>query len=300
MDLASAYERGALHEANRLALPMLPIELDLSNAEVADLMQRSCKPMGGYKQHDNHYYASVHTDIDRPEMGQHVRMTGEQLRVWRNMGGTDKQLINSVVGKSGRISRVDLAFDLFGYGIDVKRLFEAYKVRWAATHTRSVHAHVSPTGRGQTIYINKRASDVYIRIYDKSAQQNLPKEVDWVRFEVEVKGRRAHQILGALHNDGCESVARGLLAHYIDMSHYKFWGELMGGEIATPQPTGRKLTDGENWLIMSIIPLIEQRAMEGIIEYDRDVIYREVLALAERLKSQVKELDGQYIPDLQR
>lgn len=67
-------------------------------------------------------------------------------------------------------------------------------------------AHVRPKARpcavklieerhkAQTVYIGKRASDVYIRCYDKFEESGKEEFKNCVRFEVELKGRASKQV----------------------------------------------------------------------------------------------------------
>ena len=53
-------------------------------------------------------------------------------------------------------------------------------------------------GESQTLYVGKRVSDVYIRIYDKFEECGDERYKGCVRYEIEYKGKRAARIWQAL------------------------------------------------------------------------------------------------------
>lgn len=75
-------------------------------------------------------------------------------------------------------------------------------------------AHVRPKARpcavkmieerhkAQTVYVGKRASDVFVRCYDKFEESGKEEFKNCVRFEVELKGRAAKSIWKAVQENG--------------------------------------------------------------------------------------------------
>lgn len=85
------------------------------------------------------------------------------------------------------VSRVDVAFDVKVYeGQDV--LFDKFN---APVKGIKYNSFIDSTGR--TIYFGK--GDLMLRIYEKGKQLDIVSEQNWVRFEFQLRGKRARNML---------------------------------------------------------------------------------------------------------
>jgi phage replication initiation protein len=64
-----------------------------------------------------------------------------------------------------------------------------------------------------TVEIGKRVSDLFVRIYDKAAEQGISGQ--WVRVEIEAKRERARALVALVACDGLSAVA-SILRGYVD------------------------------------------------------------------------------------
>lgn len=67
--------------------------------------------------------------------------------------------------------------------------------------------HYSGNDKSETLYLGRRISDVFGRIYDKGRQSGLDHYQNSVRYEIELKGNRARQTAIELFEEESESLA---------------------------------------------------------------------------------------------
>jgi phage replication initiation protein len=136
---------------------------------------------------------------DRPEMGIHVRLNPASLSL---TGFTALGLLNYVLDKGGKVTRLDVAFDDMAGLLDMQHMYEKLLSGAVTTRFRKV-ARVQGaelgTNRkiGDTINVGARASQAFVRIYDKKREQESKgKDVslieNWTRVELELKSQKAH------------------------------------------------------------------------------------------------------------
>lgn len=126
------------------------------------------------------------------------------------------------------VSRLDFALDDYEGLLDlneIERALDAGEVqtRWKDLDPREKRKiGAGGVGSGKTIYIGSRSSETFARFYDKNKEQ-AAKNPDfeplphWVRFEIEVKKRRAQRLfseLVSLIKAGSEDL-EGLLAGFV-------------------------------------------------------------------------------------
>jgi phage replication initiation protein len=161
----------------------------------------------------------------------HVSLPGQALAVARDTYGVPVVgLLDSVLRLDSKISRIDIAFD------DLKadggpflafwpmfRCLRASCVVADATKYKVIYDDV-PIGEafdseehGWTIYVGSRASDSYIRIYNKAAEQSKKSDAGdcdghWIRVELEIKGKKAPEFASAWRaSDYSGEYAAGIL-----------------------------------------------------------------------------------------
>lgn len=222
--------------------------------------------MQGYSLTYDYQYATVHIHPERREQRMGVRMTGDNLRLWREIGGTDKELAAFYRGCKAKASRVDIAFDLFDWNIDIRRVYLDWKAGKIETRARKVSPYTEARRQedgtiteATTLYFGSRTSEVMLRLYDKGAQMGVSK--DWKRLELEIKGDKAHAVIGDIYAHDVKKVGVQLLRDYADMP-YKFWRSLMQEKSVELKQLGRKETDTYLWIEDVVLPLLERVMLE--------------------------------------
>jgi phage replication initiation protein len=157
------------------------------------------------------------------DMGVHCILSGDALDFTRE--ATD--IIKTVVGGLGRVSRCDLACDDFDGLLDLPVIIAAARNRQLVTRAREgtvIDSFILSTGEktGLTFYIGSRESDHYFRIYDKrlkSLKDGVPADklpAHWIRIEAELKGPAADNISRLIAAGGkIETILPEILNNYL-------------------------------------------------------------------------------------
>lgn len=158
-----------------------------------------------------------------------------------------------MLGSDG-VSRLDVAFDVKVYeGQDV--LFDKFN---APVKGIKYNSFIDSTGR--TIYFGK--GDLMLRIYEKGKQLKLGSEENWVRFEFQLRGKRARNMLNQTFSP--DEIFWSLAEKYLD--------------ILLPDKSSIKVTclpeeetDGLTYTRNVAIPHIKKQIKAGLLTID-DII----------------------------
>lgn len=126
----------------------------------------------------------------------------------------------SKIQSVGKITRLDLAIDDFGtkyFSMDslVEILESGAYVSKFRKWQNLVDYNLGSTREktGHTIYLGKRQSSLFLRIYDKALEQNTASS-SWVRWELELKEERAERAVKHLiDKDNLGSVCMSILSN---------------------------------------------------------------------------------------
>lgn len=126
----------------------------------------------------------------------------------------------TAISSIGKITRLDLAIDDLGetyFSMDsLSEIFENHAFVSKARKWNEQISHVSDadnTKIGHTIYLGKRESAVFLRIYDKALEQGST-SIPWTRWELELKEDRAVKAAELLiAKDNLGSVCIGILSN---------------------------------------------------------------------------------------
>lgn len=159
----------------------------------------------------------------QPWMGVFVMFYGQGKKLYESLANLInfkvdwKKIIEEIYFEfAGHVSRLDTAVDLINYGFSVnlisqklnngKYLFLNGKTKRQIGTDRI--QTIGDSGVVDTIYVGKRKSDAYLRIYNKRKEGISNKNngyyyqakatTDWIRIEAEIKGRTAHQLGDAI------------------------------------------------------------------------------------------------------
>lgn len=226
-------------------------------------------PKFGYEAAFQHPFGHlVYANVYRPEMGVHVACGGRALREMAEAGFPAPDLLKWIAEQNGKITRIDLAIDVWGVEIDPVALAKSPRVKDAPGSARKASAIENSEG-GRTAYIGSRSSDKFMRVYDKANEQGL-KDTLWTRFELELKGdqaRHAAATMAGLPDADRPAFIKGLmrgLANFQDETYQA----VMDAE-AVYLETTRKTSDSTyNWMMNTVA-----RSLAALIisRQDRDV-----------------------------
>lgn len=253
--------------------------------------------LSGYTHVENFNYAHVFVAPNDMRQKVAVRSTGQELAHWRTMGNTDERFLAHCYQIGGSPSRIDIAFDCRGFGIEPLRMYADWKAKKFTTRAKTVHPYskgvMQPNGtieESTTLYIGSRESSTFIRVYEKGKQ--VGDGTDWVRIEIEVKGEQAKNILKDVMEFGLASVGISILKRSFKTCPYRFWSHLLKFGVVPLTPTKRKITDSEAWVLSTALPALWRELMKDISEGGSGVVteafekmksdYRRELAQATR------------------
>lgn len=118
------------------------------------------------------------------------------------------------------VARIDTAIDDFGIRyFSVSEVYELIKNNQLLSHFRSYRYTYGGTiakdeCEGETLYIGSTKSAVFIRVYDKGLEQK--NEMDWVRWELQLRDEKANAYADELIRSECVStVAIGVISGMI-------------------------------------------------------------------------------------
>lgn len=195
--------------------------------------------------------------------GVKVVRTGRSMPVGQ---GDTLELYNAIKAENWRTTRVDFAFDFFESGYEIRDLWLKYIQSHYLNTKLTSDFHMSPNG--DTIALGSRESDLYLRWYDKGAEQKDAKH--WLRCEIEVKGKTARK-LPQLANKAMQYAAGWCLKKSRSLPD-DMWTALEqikdGCKLPTIQSKPVRGTR-EKWLVEQIIPAIINEYETNIAGYDR-------------------------------
>lgn len=231
--------------------------IDLLTAPL-NLKRVKSVPAKGYNhggQYESGLRWSSHTD--RPEQGVHVVMSGACLR-WYQAAWIDwENLLTLIRENRGRTSRIDLAFDMKNSGLDGTVLSKSALKPYKGKGRTPAFNTLRGADESWTVYIGRRQSDKFLRIYDKAKEQG-DYESDYVRVELEVKGKTAHALgwqLSSTDKAGCAGMAKTLILGVADFD-LRGWSAAWNFEsVGFSAPQGRE-KDTLTWLYKTCAPAL--------------------------------------------
>lgn len=151
---------------------------------------------------------NIYFNLERKDMGIHVALNSASLSL---LDFRPVQLINLLLDWGATFKRTDIAYDDYEGLLVPDDMYRKILTGEVVTRFRSVtrisgQNLADKQSTGDTINLGKRSSEAFIRIYDKLQEQiakkkNVPLGVEnWVRVELEAKGKKAHAIAELIGN----------------------------------------------------------------------------------------------------
>lgn len=208
------------------------------------------------------------------EMGAHLTLSGSCLSELRKAQGyTDESLIRDLVRLDGRASRIDVCINIHEGGLTPAAFMKAYKGGFMKTSARQAHitTGVRDGVEGETLYLGARASERYMRVYDKAAEMNVVDQGAWLRLEMELKGMKARAAAHACGEQPVASVINFLFGDYLQWTNAEYQAAIAGPG-AQVDEVGRQDTNRRKWL-MDVVT--KSLARQLYIEPDFGLTFRE-------------------------
>jgi len=175
----------------------------------------------------------------------------------RNWKG--ENVIQSLLGLGYKITRLDVAFDVFDSGYDAMSIATLYEEE-VGTRGKNTYSVIS-SGHGSTLYVGSRRSPKMVRVYDKGKESKT--DLDWLRLEIEFKQYAADQMAMQCYDDmtAAEIELQGILNcqhHPVLAAVNEYCKGGLVPNIKRPVPA----SDRAAWLIAQVLPAFKNMFRE--------------------------------------
>lgn len=164
------------------------------------------------------------------------------------------------------VTRLDFAADVRGAGAspsDVEREWMNHKVITRARSMTPIEARDRKgKGKGKTVYVGSRVSPLFLRVYDKGAEQKTRE--DWCRVELEAKAPVADKIVGEMARLGINAAGCGAIKRFAQVPAVDWYTDLLSGAGVVDLEVKRKLTDWERWVMDVALPNVVKALDENV------------------------------------
>lgn len=246
-----------------------------------------CKPFHGYTEGTKFIDGRVMlTNASRPDMGTHIIWSGGSLQ---DIPMPASGLVHFLSRHGFRFTRLDFAVDMRNWGIKPRHATRYIRRKQFICRAKKYPVNYDPVYGGYTQYCGTKASEVFLRIYDKAAQMEV--SGDWTRAELVASGRRANVASAALIRG---EDFRGLVGGFIRFPKWDKWNEAMGANVVS-LPAEKKLSATEKWLLTQCAPalgtLLAKHPDNTFLNLFLEVALAQREAIADKYASQNKSVD---------
>jgi len=238
----------------------------------------------------------IHWHSKLASQGISVELSGSALAEMRARGVSETFLLEHVANLLARVSTMDAAIDIYDSGGSQKDFIRARDSGTLATKARHVGEFAGaqkvkgiwiPDG---TVYVGSPKGKVGMTIYDKAREQGLV-GVDWIRIEMNWRGKHAQAVHHAMLKYGIAPTLRKAIASFASIPN-RWFQQAMGDEIAVIEPVRRPETNTSDWLIKFIAPILERElSQESAKDGDKLIkTYEDIIIHAKRKRAKQKPL----------
>lgn len=193
----------------------------------------------------------------REEMRSHFQFSGSALRAYQAQGMDWHWVMVTAANRGALFSRVDLAIDVKDGGLHPVFLCEPNLRPYKGKGRTPVFTTLTASDKSWTIYVGRRSSDKFLRIYDKAKEQG-DYDSDYVRIELECKGEIARAVGWQISNAGrteAMDLARTLIRGQADFNLENWDAALSSESVALALPKARE-RNTLGWLIDVCAPAL--------------------------------------------
>jgi hypothetical protein len=147
-------------------------------------------------------------------------------------------------------TRIDIAIDVHNSGVTVQDAYFAHRAEYPNERRKTTFTQGTT---GDTFTIGSRASNKYLRVYDKAAQQD--QVGDWLRVEMEYKGDAARAAFAAVRHGAHNLVAD--ISAFLGLNRAPLMNaiyELNGGQGERITVAKKVMSDRERWMRKTVFP----------------------------------------------
>lgn len=191
-----------------------------------------------------------------------IDLSGQPLRYLRNAGWDMQQQADFALKARG-VSRIDFTVDKIDGdpSCTPQSLLDAF-------YAGNVKARLKPNREitnlreygGQSVYFGAPSSDVQFRFYDKAAELEV-KDKNWVRIELQVRGRTANAFAYDLATKGVYKAGNAWVRAKFNPNEKCWLNACLSNPEMKITQVPRKATSFENWIESSIKPAFKKHML---------------------------------------
>lgn len=159
----------------------------------------------GYQSRKYFEGVSIHFN-GQENMGIWVEMSGQGCRAFETYGNGDYDYLFDMIlsePKDMKITRLDIAYDDHNGIFDIKKLKkESEAENFISKFDGGAIYQPIKKDTGITIEHGSKASNIFIRIYDKAKEKALTDGSHWIRFEIQLRDENADSFIRLLDSIG--------------------------------------------------------------------------------------------------
>lgn len=189
----------------------------------------------------------------RPDMGRHVQWSGDALEECP----LDAQELLEFEFKAGlSITRLDLAVDAKNWRLKPSRARKEIQLGRCKTRAKKFPFRDDAVDVGDTQYVGKKNSQIFLRVYDKAAEMGV--QQDYTRVELSLRAGRAHKAAASVvSNPDFRALVRG----YADFPYWNAWCAVMEVD-PIKLPKEQRIGNTERWLFNTVAPSLARYHFE--------------------------------------
>lgn len=214
----------------------------------------------------SHGSVRFHSQQAKQKIG--VEFGGRDLSELKAAGLPALKLLQYAVSVGARVTRLDLALDIFGRDADPLDIYRAFLAGELITHVQVVEQMErkrridgETSSDGVTVYIGSRHSERFVRIYDKAKERRMD-GLKWTRIEFEVAGSLAGTLGGCLSPEGFEAVIQAAIKGFCQAPTVGWYTDAITGPAVQLPVLGRRESDRKRWLLKQVAPALKAELAE--------------------------------------
>jgi phage replication initiation protein len=153
---------------------------------------------------------------DRDEVW--CEMSGQGCRTFETYGSGDWQGVLETIRDDPdgayHLTRLDVAYDDRAGLLDLGHIYRETKTENYVSNIEDWES-IETKRKGRSIYLGSKKSDMFVRIYDKAKERGREAEGHWVRFEIQMRDKKAGAFLDFLLLRTIGETFAGVVGHYI-------------------------------------------------------------------------------------
>jgi len=187
------------------------------------------------------------TNPERPEMGAHL--------LWQGQACDDcpidhQSLLKHLLNAKFSFSQLDMAIDCINCNLRPQQATEEIRLGRCKSRAKKHPRNDDPLDPGYTQYVGRKASEIFLKLYDKAAEMGV--DGDHTRVELTARHARADKAAWQIVHG---TDFRQMVVAFANFPNWREWQEIMD-VVPVKLPSERHETATEQWLLGACAPAL--------------------------------------------